>query len=127
MCLINHIDYSISINKNKQFNTEDFKNLNQFVSFVEEKLNSAIELFEKVSEDTIDAAATDASATKAYSTDEHLSAINLLQSVFSWLGYYMVKSYQPINLEIIRLIPHVKPYFWFSSSNPSNHLKINTQ
>ena len=110
MCLINHIDYSISININKQFNTEDFKNLNQFVSFVEEKLNSAIELFEKVSEDTIDAAATDVSA-KAYSTDEHLSAINLLQSVFSWLGYYMVKSYQPINLEIIRLIPQVTPDF----------------
>ncbi len=77
------------------------------MNFLVEKLNKAIELFDKVSEDSIDVNLNESSSTKAYSSEEHLSAINLLQSVFSWLGYYMTKSYQTINIEILRLIPQV--------------------
>ena len=61
-----------------------------------------------VSEETIDGTGAETSSTTmAYDTDAHISAINLLQSVFLWIGNYMMKSYQPINADMIRLIPQL--------------------
>jgi hypothetical protein len=107
LCLINHIDYTIAIKQNdSQTKLEDFKNLNKFVNTLVEKLEKSIELFDKVSEETIDS--NEVLTTSAtYTSEEHLSAINFLQSVFSWLGYYMMKSFQPINSDILRLVPQV--------------------
>lgn len=43
----------------------------------------------------------------AYDTEGHISAINLLQSVFLWIGNYMMKSYQPVSANMITLIPQI--------------------
>lgn len=102
MCLINHIDYS---RRNDGPQVETHENLQKIVTYLEAKLNKAIELFAIVNEDTIDGNPSETPIT--YNTEEHLMAINILQSVFSWFGYYMMKSFQPINSEILRLVPQV--------------------
>ncbi len=64
-------------------------------------MNQSIELFEFVSEDTIDAS----DAVKDAVNEKNLVAVNFLQSVFTWLASFFSKSYQPINEQTIRLIP----------------------
>jgi hypothetical protein len=100
LCLISHIDYS----KLKNGLVEEQINLRKFVDFVQDKLTKAIELFDVVNEETIDGNVQDKTT---YNSEEHLSAINFLQSLFTWIGYYVMKSYQPINKELIRLIPQL--------------------
>ena len=112
-CLIKEIDYSTSIERstNKQnIKPTKLESLNKFISFLESKLNQAIELFDFVSEENIDStsANTNDKDSKNYNSSQHLAAVNFLQSTFSLFGFYLLKSYQPINPEVIRIIPQVR-------------------
>ena len=110
-CLIKEIDYSTSIERstNKQhIKATKLESLNKFVNFLEVKLNQAIELFDSVSEENIDTAASNSNEVKKnYSSSQHLAAVNFLQSTFSLFGFYLLKAYQPMNPELIRIIPQV--------------------
>ena len=108
-CLIKEIDYSTSIERSKNklhIKPTKLENLNKFINFLEAKLVQAIELFDFVSEDNIDSASNE-KETKNYNTSQHLEAVNFLQTTFSLFGFYLLKSYQPINPEVIRIIPQV--------------------
>jgi hypothetical protein len=84
------------------------ENLSKFVDFLEQKLKQSIELFDFVNEENIDddtaKVNVELDTTKS---QPHMSAVVFLQSVFSFFGYYMMKCYQPMNHELIRLIPLV--------------------
>lgn len=82
------------------------KNMNKFINYLEVKLNQAIELFDLV---TIEQTEENGEKEEKsdYKTVQHQSSINFLQTLFSWFGYYIYKSYQPINIEVIRIIPQV--------------------
>lgn len=82
------------------------KNMKRFIDFLEKRLNKGIELFSSVSEsDSIEE--SEMSKLADTKSPYHQSAINCLQTVFSWFGYYIYKSYQPVNNQIIRLIPQL--------------------
>jgi len=110
-CLIKEIDYSTSIersNNKLHIKPTKLESLHKFINFLETKLNQAIELFDFVSEDNIDSASnSNEKETKNYNTSQHLDAVNFLQTTFSLFGFYLLKSYQPINPEVIRIIPQV--------------------
>ena len=112
-CLFKEIDYSTSIERslNKQhIKPTKLESLHKFINFLENKLNQSIELFDFVSEENIDSATgiTNEKETANYSSSQHLEAVNFLQATFSLFGFYLLKSYQPINPEIIRILPQVK-------------------
>ncbi len=117
MYYVNETDYSLGIRGNTLdsdltnfSNPTQYKmeNLSKFVDFVELKLRQSIELFDFVNEENIDDDTTkinvELDSTK---TPQHMSAVVFLQSVFSFFGYYMMKCYQPMNRELLRLIPLV--------------------
>ncbi len=110
-CLIKEIDYSTSIERSKNklhIKPTKLESLNKFINFLEAKLNQAIELFDFVSEENIDSSSgSNEKETKNYNTSQHLDAVNFLQTTFSLFGFYLLKSYQPINPEVIRIIPQV--------------------
>lgn len=110
-CLIKEIDYSTSIERSKNklhIKPTKLESLNKFINFLEAKLNQAIELFDFVSEENIDSSSgSSEKETKNYNTSQHLDAVNFLQTTFSLFGFYLLKSYQPINPEVIRIIPQV--------------------
>lgn len=94
----------------------------KLIKFVDERLRKDIELFDYINEDNIETATTAATATATTITTttttattsgdgnksvQHQSAVNFLQSVFSWFGYFILKSYQPINEQVFSLLPQV--------------------
>lgn len=105
---MNEIDYSLGIagvSGNSVINTcPRREHLSKFVDFLEARLKQSIELFEYVKEESIDANSEADTTTK---TQQHLSAVVFLQSTLSFLGNYMMKSYQPMNQELLRLVPLV--------------------
>jgi hypothetical protein len=100
LCLVNDVDYSLMSG-----HSERHDNFRRFIDYLEAKLTRAIELFDEVSEETIDGAGESGRAN--YDSEEHLKSINIVQSLFAWTGYYMYKSYQPINEQLIRIMPQV--------------------
>lgn len=98
MCLLSYLDYS---KLNKSF-IENQSEITKLIDYIEGKLTKAIELFDVVSEETIDGTVQNKST---YDSEDHVAALNFLSSVFAWLGYHIIKTYQPINRQIIRLIP----------------------
>ena len=108
------IDYSVSIERsaNKQsIKPTKLENLHKFINFLEVKVNQAIELFDFVSEDNIDKEQNGTSSTEKethnYNSPQHLDAVNFLQSTFYLFSYYIMKSYQPISTEMLRIVPQV--------------------
>jgi hypothetical protein len=114
---VNETDYSLGIRGNAMESDKinftnpsqyKMKNLSKFVDFIEIKLRQSIELFDFVNEENIDDDTTkinvELDTTK---TQQHMLAVVFLQSVFSFFGYYMMKCYQPMNYELLRLIPLV--------------------
>lgn len=84
--------------------TNQMKNMKRFIDYVEKRLNKGIELFSSVSDSVEVDEISKLADTKS---PQHQSAINCLQTIFSWFGYYIYKSYQPVNHHIIRLIPQL--------------------
>ena len=109
--MLHYIDYSKSTIKNINDAKQNFKlvNLEKFIDFVEVKLNKSIELFDKVNDETMDQG--DGKESSDYKSPEHIEAINFLQSIFIWFSYYMLKSFQPVNNQIIRIIPQVYKFY----------------
>lgn len=108
MAHVTELDFSI-FNKNDKVsshtNNNDKSTLNNLIKFLEEKLKNDIELFDDfINEDNIDN--TDKETSKSKSA-QHQSAVNFLQSIFAWFGYFILKSYQPINEQILGLLPQV--------------------
>lgn len=103
---VTDVDFSVSFDSSfRPPKTDQYqmKNMKRFVDYLEQKLNKGIELFElveDVKEETQD-------QTTNYRSPQQQSAINFLQTIFAWFGYYIYKSYQPVNPEIIRLIPQM--------------------
>jgi hypothetical protein len=85
--------------------------LHKFINFLEAKANQAIELFDFASEDNIDKVQNGTGSTEKetqnYSSPQHLDAINFLQSTFYWFYYYVMNCFQPINHEMLRIVPQV--------------------
>ncbi|RNA03229.1 proteasome activator complex subunit 4B-like [Brachionus plicatilis] len=102
---VTDVDYSASINSssNIQKNKNQMKNMKRFIDYLEKRLDKGIELFSSVSDSVEDEAAKLADSK----SPQHQSAINCLQTIFAWFGYYIYKSYQPVNRHIIRLIPQL--------------------
>ena len=121
LCSINHIDYSVSIidSNNKNSNTTNNKSdsLIKIINLIDLKLTEYIALFDKVNEENessskntengLTTAPTTDLITKPPSDKEHLEAINFLQSTFDWFPFYIMKSYQPINCDLFRIIPQL--------------------
>lgn len=112
-----------------RFDLSKFAHLDQLVGYIEAKLIEYIDLFAIVSEEVIDGAAGAASSLasgdkKNYNTPEHLDGINFLQSTFAWLVNYRLKSLQPINPVILRLIPQVETDFREKSKSQGIGLNI---
>ncbi len=101
LSLVNHIDYSLMSGE-----SESNDNFRRFIDYLEVKLSRAIELFDEVTEETIDGAGEPSKGN--YDSEEHLNSMNIVQSLFAWIGYYMYKSYQPINDQLLRLFPKVR-------------------
>ena len=78
--------------------------MNKFINYLELKLNQSIELFDSIN---VDEENLDKESSLNYKTPQHQSAINFLQTIFAWFGHYIYKSYQPVNLEVLRLIPQL--------------------
>ncbi len=109
MCSINHIDYSVSFTRstlNKDTTSNKSDNLIKIVDLIDSKLNKYIELFDKVVNTDSDTNGADSKENNP-SDKEHLEAINFLQSTFDWFPFYVMKSYQPINCDLLRLIPQI--------------------
>lgn len=75
--------------------------LKRFIDYLEENLNKSIELFDNISDDNLN------ENKDEIKSNQHLSAVNFLQCAFSWFGYYIMKSYQPMNYELTRIIPQI--------------------
>lgn len=88
----------------------------KLVKYIEDRLQKDIELFDYINEDSMDTAAANGSngvTTNSATSDggksvQHQSEVNFLQSVFAWFGYFILKSYQPINDKVLSLLPQVK-------------------
>lgn len=82
--------------------------LQKLIKFIEEKMRKDIELFDYVNEDNIENSEQSKEETKdeAKKTQQQ-TAVNYLQSIFAWFGYFILKSYQPINELILSLLPQV--------------------
>jgi proteasome activator subunit 4 len=114
-CLIKEIDYSTNIERSiNKLSIKPIKleGLHKFINLIEIKLNLAIELFDFISEENIDSSSTAAAALTVASnspntSSQHLAAVNFLQSTFSLFGFYLLKSYQPMNSEVIRIVPQL--------------------
>ena len=109
LCSINHIDYSVciasSIPRNDTTSNKS-DNLIKIVDLIDSKLNKYIELFDQVVD--TDSNSNDAVSKQNNPSDkEHLEAINFLQSTFDWFPFYVMKSYQPINCDLLRIIPQI--------------------
>ena len=113
LCLVNHIDYSLMSGGGG--GGEKHGNFRRFIDYLEAKLARAIELFDEVSEETIDGGGAGDNNNNAsrgnYDSEEHLKSLNIVQSLFAWTGYYMYKSYQPINEQLIRIMPQVGLFY----------------
>ncbi|CAF0770306.1 unnamed protein product [Brachionus calyciflorus] len=106
---VTDVDYSVSIDNGFITSNKDefqMKNMKKFIDYLELQLNKSIELFDSVSETQDDSQVKETKITD-YKSPQHQSSINFLQTIFSWFSYYIYKSYQPINKEIIRLIPQL--------------------
>jgi hypothetical protein len=82
--------------------------LQKLIKFIEEKMRKDIELFDYVNEDNIE----NSEQSKEEMKDEakkaqQQTAVNYLQSIFAWFGYFILKSYQPINELVLSLLPQV--------------------
>ena len=110
---VNEMDYSLGIRIRQEddfqlvLNEFKMENLKRFVDFLEMKLKQAIELFEFVKEENIDDTSSAAAVVELEYTksQQHMSAVVFLQTVFSFFGYYMMKCSQPMNRELLRLVP----------------------
>jgi hypothetical protein len=107
LSLSNDIDYSF-LNNFSIRAQEDFKNLKKFSEFIEIKLNESIELFEFINEEQIDSSSLSVKNSDACNDKKHVNAINFLHTLFAWYVYYMVKSAQPIKIEILRFTLKVR-------------------
>jgi hypothetical protein len=114
LAVTNEIDYTCLINdrdlpnllacKNGNKNAYD-DNFNKFIDQIESKLIKAIELYEIVNSDNCTSELR--KEMQRNYIDELLSAVNFLQTLLNWLILYLSRSLQPLNLEIMRLIPSV--------------------
>ncbi len=77
--------------------------LKDFISFLEEKLDASIKLFQEFNEKK---SREEGNKIKQL-TDEHKSALNFVQTSLSWFFIYIMRSLQPIQRDILRLIPHL--------------------
>lgn len=81
-------------------------NLNRLVSLVEERVKHSIELYTSVNSDkNSDSNRKELQRNKI---DELLSSANFFQTFLNWLILYSTRSLQPLNLQIVRLIPLVE-------------------
>lgn len=83
---------------------------NKFISQIEMKLLRAIELHDTVNDEN--ASAETKKEMQRNNIDELLSSANFLQTLLNFLILFLTRSLQPLNLEIMRLIPSVSfsPY-----------------
>lgn len=93
-----------------KFNNQSL--LIKLAKFIEDRLRKDIELFDFINEDSMDTGSGtngnnngDNNGNKK--SEQHQSAVNFLQSVFAWFGYFILKSYQPINDKVLQLLPQV--------------------
>lgn len=84
-------------------------NFNKFIGQIEIKLLRAIELHDTCNDET--ASAELKKEMQRAHIDELLASANFLQTLLNFLILYMSRSLQPLNLEIIRLIPSVRVFF----------------
>ena len=78
-------------------------NLNQLITKLEIKLSAAIELHEKITDDNLE----NKKEIQRDNVDVMIYSMNLVQSTLNWLVAYISRSLQPLNFEIMRLIPLV--------------------
>lgn len=78
---------------------------NKFIGQIEMKLLRAIELHDTVNDEN--ASAETKKEMQRNNIDELLSSANFLQTLLNFLILFLTRSLQPLNLEIMRLIPSV--------------------
>lgn len=120
MAVSNEINYSyilkseeinLDTNQNRELstteeltNTVNYDNFNKFISQIEIKLLRSIELYDIVQDDDSNEMNKEMQRNHI---QELLSSANFLQTMLNWLILYLSRSLQPLNLEIMRLIPSV--------------------
>jgi len=87
-------------------------NFNKFISQIEIKLLRAIELYDLIHDDNNSEIKKEMQRNHI---DELLSCANFLQTLLNFLILYLSRSLQPLNLEIMRLIPSVNRLIFISS------------
>ena len=116
------VDYSVALDKNAlamKDSTEakvyPLRKMNQFISYIENGLNRAIELFDIFNEDgTLGNRNGSPTTSSSEPTNdlrkehERMAALNFLQSLLNFFSFYMMKAEQPLNRETLRLLTHVK-------------------
>lgn len=83
-------------------------NFNKFIGQIEMKLLRAIELHDTCNDET--ASVELKKEMQRAHIDELLASANFLQTLLNFLILYLSRSLQPLNLEIIRLIPSVREF-----------------
>jgi hypothetical protein len=112
---MNDIDYSkivkaerSSSRSRSSFNLNNAipNNLDHFIDMVEKKLNESIELYDSIHSDK---SSNDKSRKELQRSkiDELISSANFFQTLLNWLIMFTTRSLQPLNLQILRLIPLV--------------------
>ena len=117
---VNEIDYSLGINptavKSASFSSSScsqlakqlrMENLAKFIDFLIQRLTQSIELFEYIKEENIDDGTVNLipAAMDTSKSAQHMSAVAFLHTIFSFFGYYMIRCYQPMNHQLLRLVP----------------------
>ena len=117
------MDYSVALDKSvfalkgpQDPKVYPLRKMNQFISYIENGLNRAIELFDIFNEDgTLSnrnrngSPATPAEPSNDFRKEqERMAALNFLQSLLNFFSFYMMKAEQPLNRETLRLLTHVK-------------------
>ncbi len=108
----NDMDYSFKLpyNPNELEINSLYKykmdNLNQLVTKLEMKLSAAIELHDKMNDESLE----NKKEIQRDNIDVMIYSMNLVQSTLNWIVAYISRSLQPLNFVILRLIPLVCLY-----------------
>jgi hypothetical protein len=98
------IEFSFSLqysNPNQILNSK-VDNLRHLIDFLESRVQKAIDLNELINNDP-----EARKKIQRENIDTMISSLNLIQSTINWFIAYISRSLQPLNLEIMRLIPLV--------------------
>ena len=85
-------------------------NLNRFIDLIEIKLNESIELHDLINENSADEKMK--KELQRANIENLLSSANFFQTLLNWLILFTTRSLQPLNLQILRIIPLVNNHIF---------------